>query len=86
MDKSDTPGEVRSMEGLGVTRVTKWFRHDHLNGWQFNHLEDGHADTTHPTPKFVSQDGWRRATWSRCHAWLTADKPPKLVYVGTDEL
>ena len=86
-DKARQPGQpgfVLSSDGLGVTRVTQWFRHDHINGWQFNHLEDGHVCTTHPTPKFDSQNGWRRATWARYHVYLTDDIPPKVVHFGRD--
>ena len=58
--------------------VTQWFRYNRVNGWTFNHLEDLHATTTHPTPKFPSQEGWRNGTWERYHVWLTTDKPAQL--------
>ena len=25
------------------TACTQWFRYDHINGWEFNHIEMGHA-------------------------------------------
>jgi hypothetical protein len=78
-------GDFGSTVGLGVSPCTKWYRHDRANGWEFNHLEDGHAVSDKPTPKFASQAGWARATWIKYHCWLTADVPPKVVCVGADE-
>ena len=73
-------------ERLGVTACTQWFRHDRINGWEFNHLEDGHAAGKKPTPRFPSQNGWLRATWQRYHCWLTATVPPKVTFVGPEDL
>jgi hypothetical protein len=53
-----------------VIPVTLWYRHDRINGWDFNHLEDGHATTDKPTPKFPSQAGWVNANWEAYHCWL----------------
>lgn len=64
-----------------MTPCTLWYRHDRVNGWDFNHLEDGHATTAKPEPKFPSQV-WARATWERYHAWLTTDAPPRVTFVG----
>jgi hypothetical protein len=86
MNESDTPAKVGSMEGLGSTPCTQWYRHDRMNGWEFNHLEDGHAANDKPTPRFPSQAGWLRATWSKYHCWLTADVPPKVVHFGPDSV
>lgn len=73
-------------EGLGITACTQWFRHDRMTGWEFNHLENGHATDDKPTPRFPSQAGWLRATWQRYHCWLTADVPPKVTFVGPLDL
>ena len=80
------PLALRLSDGLGVTACTQWFRHDRINGWEFNHLEDGHATSDKPTPRFPSQAGWLRATWQRYHCWLTADVPPKVTFVGPQDL
>lgn len=81
-NKTGQPLGLASTAGLGVTACTQWFRHDRINGWEFNHLEIGHATGSKPTPMFPSQAGWPRATWSRYHCWLTADVPPKVTFVG----
>lgn len=86
MTNESASREVGSNAGLGVNACTQWFRHDRMNGWEFNHLEDGHATSDKPTPRFPSQAGWLRATWRRYHCWLTADVPPKVTFVGPLDL
>lgn len=71
--------------GLGVTASTQWFRHDRISGWEFSHLQEGHATSDKPTPRLASQSGWLRATWKRYHCWLTADVPPKVTFVGPQD-
>lgn len=74
-----------------MTPCTLWFRYIQedrlrLDPWAFNHLEDGHATTTHPAPKVAAaQGGWARARWERTWAWLTADVPPRVVHYGPGE-
>lgn len=77
-------GECRSLRQAeqAVKECTKWYRHDRVNGWQFNHLEDGHATTDKPS----GIQSWQRATWSRYHCWLTDDTPPKVVNYGPEDL
>lgn len=68
------------------TACTQWFRYDHINGWEFNHIEMGHAAGEKPVSHFASQHGWRNATWERYHCWLTADVPPRVTFVGPSDL
>ena len=85
--QSNPPLGLGLSEGLGVTACcTLWFRHDRINGWEFNHLESGHATSDKPAPRFPSQAGWLRATWQRYHCWLTSDLPPKVTFVGPQDL
>ena len=62
-----------------MTPCTLWYLHDPFNDWQFNHLEDGHALTRTPTPKFPSQSGWRNGTWEKYHRALDDSTPPRVV-------
>ena len=60
--------------------VTKWTRYDpQKQEWRFNHIEDGHSNLAHPVPKFPSQSGWVRAQWVKEHAWMTDEKPARLI-------
>jgi hypothetical protein len=57
-----------------VTPCTIWYRHDPIKGWRQNHLEDGHATTDKPMPKFPSQQGWKNGRWERYYGWLSNGK------------
>lgn len=66
--------------------VTLWFRHGD-KGFEFNHLEDGHAESDRPTPKVASQAGaWGKGVWVREHAWLDAGFPPKVLHDPKNEM
>ncbi len=86
MEQHSPPTAIGSNAWLGVTPCTQWFRHDRMNGWEFNHLEDGHAMGDKPAPRFQSQAGWLRVTWQRYHCWLTADVPSMVTFVGPQDL
>ena len=64
-----------------ATEVTLWFRTNEKGEWMMNHLEDGHCPNDLPTPKLPTQKTiWGRGTWAREHAWLSGDKPPKVLH------
>jgi hypothetical protein len=65
--------------------VTLWFREGD-KGFEFNHLEDGHAVSDTPTPKVPSQkSAWAKGVWVRERAWLTATVPPKVLHDPQNE-
>jgi hypothetical protein len=66
----------------GVTPVTLWSRQNEKGGWDHNHLEMGHVPegTARPTPVHEShKSAWRKGAWQAERAYLTADKPPRVV-------
>ncbi len=74
--------------GLGALMqpCTLWFKRDvREDVWEYNHLEDGHAQTRVPSPKTPGQAGWKGGLWQRSHAWLTDDLPARVVHYGPDD-
>ena len=52
--------------------VTVWRRwNPKSKEWEHNHIEDGHASTVTPTPRFPAQQTWNDSYWWRAHKWLT---------------
>ena len=51
--------------------VTVWDRWDKEHEeFVFNHISDGWANEDKPTPKFDSQNGWRKCEWRKTFAHL----------------
>ncbi len=64
-----------------VTAVTLWYRTNEKGEWMMNHLEDGHCPNELPTPKVPAQKSvWGKGTWTKEHAWLSGDLPPKVLH------
>ena len=49
--------------------VTGWYL-----GGKWNHLADGHASTSSPTPSHPSQKGWAGLKWKKKLGWLQNGK------------
>lgn len=65
--------------------VTPWFRLGD-KGFEFNHLEDGHAEVDKPASRMPSQaNPWARGTWVREHAGLEASVPPRVRHAPDEE-
>lgn len=63
-----------------VSPVTLWFRRGD-NGFDYNHLEDGHTLSDRPAPKVPTQSGaWSKGVWVGEHAWLDASLPAKVIH------
>lgn len=63
-----------------VSPVNLWFRRGD-NGFDYNHLEDGHSLSDLPGPKVPTQvTAWSKGVWVREHAWLDASLPAKLLH------
>lgn len=63
-----------------VSPVTLWFRRGD-NGFEYNHLEEGHALSDRPAPKAPTQVGaWSKGVWVREHAWLDSSLPAKVIH------
>jgi hypothetical protein len=49
---------------LNWVEVTLWYRM--IDGYQYNHLEDGHNPASEPTPKSETQKkAWAGGKWSK---------------------
>jgi len=65
--------------------ITVWRRLE-KDGWEHNHIEDGHAKNWIPTAKFPHQkENWKGAKWQSAHCYLingkVCNKPPVLLRV-----
>jgi len=51
-------------------RATMWYRWT-KDGWDFNHLEDGHCQGNHPTSKHsIHNQVWKGGKWAKAHVQL----------------
>jgi hypothetical protein len=55
---------------MGIKLATLWYRRS-KDGWDFNHLEDGHCQNNHPTPKHpIHNQVWKGRGWAKAHVQL----------------
>lgn len=53
-----------ALEKLGWVEVTLWFRM--IDGYHFNHLENGHSALAEPVPRSLAQKrAWAGGRWSK---------------------
>jgi hypothetical protein len=62
--------------------VTLWWRFGD-EGWEYNHLEDGHCANDSPTNKCEEHKrAWARGKWKKELAWLDANNIVRKENVG----
>ena len=64
----------------GNSEATLWFCKSEKGTYEFNHIDDGHAETEKPVPKHPSQRGWTRGSWIKEHVWLDTSLPVRVIH------
>lgn len=58
-----------------IPAITIWESWDSdKKEWRHNHIEDGFCANDHPTPKFPSQEAWKRQQWRKSWGILVEGK------------
>ena len=73
------------MEALNIPSeasndVTLWFRMNERGGFDFNHLEDGHALTDNLHKSIPVKAAGKKSTWVKELAWFDGSNPPKVLH------
>lgn len=63
---------------MNIKLATLWYRwsvpKEGAPFWDFNHLEDGHCQNDHPTPKHpIHNQVWKGGKWAKAHVQLNGD-------------
>lgn len=66
---------IKAVQHRVALEGTLWYRKNQDGEWEFNHLEDGHAEGPFPTVKHPAHAKvWSSGAWKSEKVWLSTDK------------